>query len=650
MKKLLFVIIFLVSGIWSYGQGRVWKETSKPVRPKTNFTIKKDFILVNDSTFMWLPNVETPQVDSTWVYVPVAPAGRNGTDGKNAFIDIGTVSTLTGAPGTQAQVIVTDSDPSIHNVTADFNFIIPAGQKGDKGDPGTPGSGSINVYPSMIAMLESSQTSGFAITVSFHSGEYKGGWTWFADQSGTVDFIETYPGNGCKWHKLNALPELDAAQYGGVGKSQTLSNYTSTQLSKLYPSQIGVTTGDQRDWAAMATIAWAGNIGYVSISTRPMNYRVNKSIEDPKSSPLASFRFEREGNGSMISPTVNGLEMWRRKCDNQTEAMNMVQYADNFRGWAFVGNGSSGEIGLRVDASFNSVIEQNHFNNCYEGLQVNFGLMSAAYDNMYTNCKNTGKRIDYGRRWGGTWANAASNHHMSIHERHFCTAGQAAADRHYGCSGGVTIGKIYEGANPQIDLDFNADGSTVTKDFTQLYTHVEHAPSIAAFKMNLNGGYARIKGVYTQYDNTLIDVSGAGYPHFYIEDVPWFTPGTKFKTTGTNIVWEFSEIPTNNIDQSSYWIGGLVPYYWNSKIYQQNLKWRGRDLQWNAAGGGARIADMDSNLPESTYEVWIYENTPQGKKYIDKVECNDLNDAETKMSWMRSEKRMNEHYIIHERK
>jgi len=72
-RKWCFVLLLITQ--LSYGQGRIWKETTKPVTPKTNFSITKDFILTNDSTFMWVSN--------KWQYRAVAPQGRSGADGKD---------------------------------------------------------------------------------------------------------------------------------------------------------------------------------------------------------------------------------------------------------------------------------------------------------------------------------------------------------------------------------------------------------------------------------------------------------------------------------------------------------------------------------------------------------------------------------------
>ena len=76
-------------------------------------------------------------VGMAWVKDTVFKLGKNGIDGKSSFADVGNVTTFTGAPGTPATVSVTDSDPSMNNVTFDFVFTVPAGAKGDPGQNGT---------------------------------------------------------------------------------------------------------------------------------------------------------------------------------------------------------------------------------------------------------------------------------------------------------------------------------------------------------------------------------------------------------------------------------------------------------------------------------------------------------------------------------
>lgn len=86
---------------------------------------------------------------SGWVEIPAASAMNpfkvGGLNGKDAVVSVKSVSTTTTAPGTNANVVITDSntDPSVAELN--FGISIPQGQKGDKGDPGTGGGGSVTL-------------------------------------------------------------------------------------------------------------------------------------------------------------------------------------------------------------------------------------------------------------------------------------------------------------------------------------------------------------------------------------------------------------------------------------------------------------------------------------------------------------------------
>ena len=77
--------------------------------------------------------------------------GTNGANGKDATITIGSVNTTTLPAGSQAQVTITDANPSTSDATLNFQFGIPQGAQGASG---SGGSGTINMgqFPFIIVI------------------------------------------------------------------------------------------------------------------------------------------------------------------------------------------------------------------------------------------------------------------------------------------------------------------------------------------------------------------------------------------------------------------------------------------------------------------------------------------------------------------
>ncbi len=84
---------------------------------------------------------------------PAGPAGSgSGAPGKDATVNIGTVTTTTLPAGSQASVQVVDVNTSSSDATLNFTFAIPQGATGPQGPSGT-GGGTIGVSPTRIYVI-----------------------------------------------------------------------------------------------------------------------------------------------------------------------------------------------------------------------------------------------------------------------------------------------------------------------------------------------------------------------------------------------------------------------------------------------------------------------------------------------------------------
>jgi hypothetical protein len=72
-----------------------------------------------------------------------------------------------------------------------------------------------------------------------------------------------------------------------------------------------------------------------------------------------------------------------------------------------------------------------------------------------------------------------------------------------------------------------------------------------------------------------------GYPHLYVKNIPWFTAGSKLKTLGTSVIWNFEELYFDPTDATK-WVGNVKPFYWSWKDMRQSPFWKGNSIQINS--------------------------------------------------------------------
>lgn len=296
-------------------------------------------------------------------------------------------------------------------------------------------------------------------------------------------------------------------------------------------------------------------------------------LELPKTLYCRSKQLVIEGNGATLAPNIGSTltHLMRRVPANQTEALNTMQsHAFVFRNICFDGRGSG--IGLDLAATYGALVENCKFQALTEGLHLRFCLMTRVVNCQSINVTGVAFTADRGNWISSSNSNSQSNHTRFEQCRVFNAAGAYAAFAMYAASGMVMDQCISEGGNPSYHVYFDSQGSGVVKDFVMRSSHLESAASVAGIKLRLSGGYAKLTGIYSQYDQVLVDAEAAsGYPHLYIEDVPWLTGGTTFKTVGTAVVWSFNEVwQGDTIFNTTRWVGGLLPYYRYSEFFNQS--------------------------------------------------------------------------------
>ena len=276
-------------------------------------------------------------------------------------------------------------------------------------------------------------------------------------------------------------------------------------------------------------------------------------------------------NGNALyDASASGLALLMgRIATTQAEADQMQSVSIIIRDGAFIGKAGTGIL-LEIDATYGTHNEALHFENANEGQHIRFGLMTMTESCIATNVGES-FIYDYGSKWGGSTSNSQSNSSTRINCRDFGRAGGEAAFSDYAASGITNINTIAEGGNKKYGWKVRSMGSSVVKDGRSISSHLEMAPTIAGFDLELFDGYYIVDGLFSQYAATLVSgTSLGGYPHIYVKNVPWHLQTHKYKTSGNNVIWSFDEIhPTVDPSSSTAWVGGVMPYYWSVTGFNQ---------------------------------------------------------------------------------
>jgi len=176
MKK-LFLLLFLLPLFITAQPVRdeYFTIKGKPTIAASNTNAKSvDFTNKQVWNYTKLTNVWSLVTDTNIIKMYLGGSSTSGTNGKDAIINIGSVQTLTGAPGTPASVVITDINPNPSEATFNFNFTIPQGQQGVQGVPGTSGgSGSVAnrtfITPNLLNDFGAIQVGGINTTATVAS-------------------------------------------------------------------------------------------------------------------------------------------------------------------------------------------------------------------------------------------------------------------------------------------------------------------------------------------------------------------------------------------------------------------------------------------------------------------------------------------------
>lgn len=242
-------------------------------------------------------------------------------------------------------------------------------------------------------------------------------------------------------------------------------------------------------------------------------------------------------------------------------------------GLRFLGDGTAGQVGLDLIASYGARIVDCYAISLDVGFRLTFCLMAHVQNCLAMGCLSYGfqARSGAGVFTGGTVDNSGSNH--TVFESCQDQSALLAAYHIRASSGVRLVDCIAEGgATPDYAVDFAANSSSV-KAFEVKNMHVEYAPSEAILKIQMDvGGTAIVDQLWCSVQNLVfIDATNAAASTIIVRNIPWWPSGSQFKhgsaTPYGHPVWIFQggvgQIYGSNADirTTASWVDAIVPVY-----------------------------------------------------------------------------------------
>lgn len=595
MKKILFLLLITSA---AYSQNTT--NPIKQVRPFT-FQYRPDSITpVWSSSFQNGDHALCLQDSSMWVYNKAAlkwrkaqTVGGAGKDGISPTVNIKSVTTATGAAGTNAVVGVTDSDPSA-NVDLNFSFIIP------RGADGTGGGGTQVVLNSMLELLNYTNFSNVVFVKSFHAGQYLGGGWWFADTYQNADFIDHFKSKANTsyvWHRYKTKPCLDYSDFGAANgiDSKTLSQYgyINADVSALFDPAYSITLSDLANYAAWVTVLKApAKSTYMCVENTPLATTVNKSIEAVKKPSHPAYAegsvVEFDNNGGYVSLTGQNTTLIKRSVASWSEGENDNAIANlSFHISKFLVQGEAGKAQslFEINSSYTMHVFGNKTRNVDYPFTYNHCMNSQTIGNMLLDpIEGVRIRSQVGIYPDATESNSGSN--LSIiqsNKAHMSSRGKSAFTVDLSSTPYFNVNVIEGAGTPETGIWLNGGTGTWTKDGYINILHSEIATTKGMIYTNLK--YTNINGVWNQYSQNLVNhYQAVGYPVVRITNTCWKFQGVKFKASASDNTWMFENISEQDGDVTDvkFW-DGAMPRLINQEI-NQRLNFRtagGSQLQYN---------------------------------------------------------------------
>lgn len=348
------------------------------------------------------------------------------------------------------------------------------------------------------------------------------------------------------WH--NAASEILAFP-GAAGdlRIYNVLDYDGVDPTGLTDSTVGIQ-------AAVDDAALTGGILFFP----PGLYLVSASIILP-GAPAGLKRLLVSGYGATITTTAAISMMKRNFPTDMTDAVNMLNYQFHFEGLNFLGNSTTGQVGLDLVGTYGATLRDMWYEDCDTGQRLTFCLEAKVESCLEKRCVSYGF---HARSGNGLWSgasipNSGSNHTAYRSCRSYGRTGELAQFYAQGCSGMTWDNVITEGENPVNGILIDDEASTVSKYHRITNHHSENTPSGTVIRAKIMG-VLQIDGLWHQTDCLMIDATDSNASSVIdVSHLPW-TPATPaYKGGGT---WLFSYSGSGGTDDptaAARWDGAV---------------------------------------------------------------------------------------------
>jgi hypothetical protein len=425
--------------------------------------------------------------------------------------------------------------------------------------------------------------------------------TGIALRSGTF-----YIGNGTYWSEVT----------GEGGSNPTTADYGYLNVVRDFGAIGNGTNDDAAAFQAMFDYIDQNPLKLYKLLVPAGNYKFGSTVYLPQriNTTGEKMRVLFEGYGARIFTTA-AITLFNRVPATQTIALDSLvsNWQMTMRGFTLEGNGTAGQVGIRVGASLNWSYEDMNFDQLDTAHIILFGLHNQIRNCDYGLNETDNIVLDYGSRWGGTPANSATNETVIDNVRVFGANGANSHLRIFAADALKVRRFTSEGYKPRYNFILDSDASTNVTSCEIDGVHIEsNGGTFTAntnFKIKANGTFT-IKNVYLQYPDTLFNSAGTSGSSTIIFDGLLYTgalPAVPFnadgdQTLGYNLIFRnVADGPGFNtkLKTAASWVGGVLPI----EVFH--------DYE-NQSGTGARVFSQGGN---TEFRPGFSVSIPQLKSY-----------------------------------
>lgn len=368
--------------------------------------------------------------------------------------------------------------------------------------------------------------------------------------------VDGYPGTWIRQDAFRLHPDWFGARHvSALGiKPPTFRElgYSEEEVMRRYYRHIpDISLDDTPDFAALQMVFKVMDYGYYTADLGPADYFINRTLtlpEKPRFSTTTHYIIN--GNGALITSIhKEPLTFLETMPQDQKQGLNI--FTDRrFRIRDLVLRGQSppgsGTTGIRIGATFHSLIENVHFSYMDTGIVLRHAMSTIISQCNALFCYKVGYFIGSGNWPGATGPTSGSNQSKIISSRMFAWPGQFA---------GIIISKSSECSVIDFTMDggeernvaygilINTGGLTVVKDGFVDGVHGECAVDSAFIKFRGGGNaFFEVRDLYIQMPGTIVELETTyGGAQVKCENFSYFPPSSGFASKG-NGTWHFDHV------------------------------------------------------------------------------------------------------------